>query len=111
MSIKEKVIKESIRRIENRSEKLNLMILSNPLADLIKTRWEAVEIIEKYKGDYKKIATLIAVLAKKEKKLFKFSESQSKNSNKWIDEKVKIDFELGQLKTELYYIKKNTGEL
>ena len=58
----------------------------------------------KNKGDYKKIAELIKPLGIKEKALIKLSKLQQKNDIKWIEEKSRIDFELGQLKTELYYI-------
>ena len=105
MSIKEDVINEAINRIEKRSSKLESLIYGNPISQVFDLRIKAGEILKKYKGDNKIIAEMFEPMAKEEKRLMRAAQLQTKNSMKWSEEKSKIDFELGQLKTELYCMK------
>jgi|GEM_PF-5706675 len=104
MNIKEKITKKAIQQLEKKSEKLNALIYANPINDVISARQSAAEIIKEHQGDSVKISKLLEPLAVKEKNAFELHERQMKNSSKWCEELAKVDFDLGQLKTELYYI-------
>ena len=105
ISIKEKVINQSIKRIEKRSKKLNELIYANPVGGILDIRIKAQGLMEKHKGDYKKLGELMKPLALEEKRLKKLHEAQMRNGTKWAEELGKIDFEQGQLRNELYYMK------
>lgn len=102
MDVKEKVILESIKRIEKRIPKLEELIFANPLSEILDLRIQASEILKKHKGDYIKMGALIEPLAAKEKRLFKAARSQTKNAGKWIHEQVDLQQQLYQLKNELF---------
>ena len=103
MKIKEKVIREAITRIEKRLVKVKGLLNANPLSEICDLRIKAQEIMKEHKGDYAKIGKLIEPLAKEEKRLFAVAKKQT-DSNKLIDEQVKLQVELGELNNELYYM-------
>jgi len=103
MGIKIQVINESIRRIEKRVAKIKCIIYANPLGGIIECRKKANEIIIRHKGDYPTIAKQIDQLAKEEKRLFALSKKQ-KDTNKLIQEQVKLESELSELNNELWLI-------
>jgi len=100
------VINDTLNKLKKRSAKLESLIYGNPLSELITVRSEGYKVITEHKGDHKKINELLGPLAKKEKLLLAASKAQSKNCNKWMDEKVKIDFEMNQLINDQYYLNK-----
>lgn len=104
MSIKEKVINESIKRIEKRLAEIDRIMGVNPLSEICEGRIKAQAILKENKGDYEKISKLIEPLADKEKELFKLAKTQSKNTLKFIDEKIALQGELGDLQNEKYFI-------
>ena len=104
MTTKEKVIREAIKRNTKRLEKVDSILDANPLSEICDIRIEAQKILTEHKGDNKKIMELIEPLADKEKKLFALAKRQTKDSSKLIDEKVKLQVELGDLNNELYWI-------
>ena len=107
MTTKEKVIRESIKRVTKRLEKIKALSAANPLSEICDVRAKAQEILTKHKGDNDKIMELISPLADKEKKLFALAKRQSsKEGRKWIDEQVKLEVELHELNNELYWMTK-----
>lgn len=114
MSIKKKVIKQAISKIERRIKKIDSIIYANPASRIIEIRQEAQKIMIDNKGDYEKISKLIEPLAKEEKKQFALYKNQSKNQFKLMDEKAEISLERDQLISELYFIERSenqTGDL
>ena len=105
MTVKEKVIRESIDRIEKRIKKIKHIVYANPLSDIISGRIEVLKILEDNKGDYAKIAKLIEPYAVSEKANFKLAKLQE-GAGKLIDEQVEIENELYNLHAELYWIEK-----
>ena len=106
MRVKEKVIRESIKRIEKRLKKINSILDADPLAEIIDGRKEASELITKYKGNYasRTFSKLFDALAKKEKEQFELHKYQTKNYSKLLTEKSGLSFELGDLNNELYLV-------
>jgi hypothetical protein len=102
VKIKEKVIREAMTRIEKRMVKVQGLLDASPLSEICDLRIKACEIMEEHKGDYDKIGKLIGPMAEKEKRLFVLAKRQTKDSNKWIDELVKLGSELGELKNEMW---------
>lgn len=105
MNIKRRVVNETIKRIEKRVKYLKGIIYANPASEIIQCRIAARKILEEHKGDYKKIGELIDPLAKKEKKLFALSKKQEKSCD-MIDEQVKLENELYELRNEIYFMDK-----
>jgi len=102
MKVKEKVIRESIKRIENRIYNIDKILGSNPLSEICEGRIKAQNIMKDNKADYEKISKLISTLAKKEKDLFKLAKMQNRNTSKYIKEKVELESELSSLNHELH---------
>ena len=110
MTTKEKVVRESIKRITKRLKVLEDIQNSSPASDLIDVRKEAQELLEQNKGiekgTSKEFMSKIEELSKKEKDCWKMINRQKK----WMkdsDEIVKLQIELGDLKNELFYIERN----
>jgi len=102
-----KVIKEAIKRINKRLPKINEFLTANPMARVFEIRREAQSIMEKHEGDHTQIIKLIKPLAEEEKKLMALAKRQcASSSTKMIDEKVKLEVELMELNTELFYAEK-----
>jgi len=93
-----------MKRIENRLMKIKSILDQNPLRKIIEGREKANSILTEHKGDYKKILELINPLAAEEKRLFAVAKLQSKNTIKYINEQVKLEFELGELHSEIYFM-------
>jgi pyridoxine 5'-phosphate synthase PdxJ len=108
MSVKEEIIKKAMKQIEKKLTKIDQFIDATPGSDIIEARQEAAKIIKEHKGDYKKIAELIGPLADREKKAFILARQQCKPgvTSRKIDEKVKLEVELSELRNELYYIER-----
>lgn len=104
MSVKERVIKESIKRIEKRIAEIDGIMGANPLSEICEGRIKAQAILKEHKGDYEKIGKLIGPLADREKYLFKLAKKQNTNTFKFIDEKVDLQCELGELHNEKYFL-------
>lgn len=111
MSIKEKVINESIKRIEKRLSVIEEIMEANPLSEICEGRIKAQAILKENKGDYAKISKLMEPLAAREKELFKLAKLQSENTFKRIDEKVQLESELYDLRMEKYHIDQRKAKI
>ena len=106
MTTKEKIIRASIKQIQKQIAEIDSVVNSNPLSDIIKLRQEAQTLLGQ--TDSKGLSNpefieQINNMAQTERALFTLAEKQ-KDSSKLIDEKVELEFELRELKDELYYI-------
>jgi hypothetical protein len=112
MTTKEKVIRESIRRITRRLEKLEAIQNASPAVDLINVRKEAQQLLNDNQGIEKRVSKdfqdKIEALSKREKECWKMIDRQ-KNWQKDSDEIVKLQIELGDLKNELFYITRKSN--
>ena len=108
MNIEEKIILQSINRIQKRVAKIDEFLTANPLSRVIEIRREAGEILVKHKNDYAKIAKLLEPLSKEERKMFALSKRQCAPNvtSKMIDEKVALENELSNLQMRQYYIER-----
>jgi hypothetical protein len=109
MKVKEKVIKESIKRIEKRLKEIEELQSKNPIRRICEIRMEAQTLFEENKGDKRfesSFINKIEILSKEEQEMFKIAEKQ-KDSAKLIDEQVNLEIELGELKSELFYIERS----
>ena len=101
MSIKRKVINQTIKRIDKRINYIVALVYANPLSEICQGRIKAQKILDEHKGDYGKIAILLKPLAREEKRLFALAKKQ-KNSGDMIKEQVKLENERYDLKNELF---------
>jgi hypothetical protein len=113
MKIKEKVIHDTIFRINKRILKIDGILDASPLIDIIELKKEAQILLKEHKTVEQRTSIVftdkLSQMAKKEKELFALAKYQSKNTLKLIQEKAKIQNELYDLSNELYWInqKKN----
>jgi len=105
MTTKEKVICESIMRVQKRIKEIDDILNATPLQEIIKIRKEFQELI-KSKLPLQEEIKMIEKFQKEEEKQLKIFEKQQ-NTLKLIDEKVKLAMELSDLKGELYWIKRH----
>lgn len=109
MTTKEKVIRQSIGQVEKRLKEINLILDANPLSEICKIRQEAQKLLDENKTVEQRTSNdfiaKIEELSKREKEQFAIAE-KSKYSIKFIDEKVNLEFELSDLRNELYYIER-----
>lgn len=103
MTTKEKVINESIRKINKELIEIDEILNANPLSEIIQLRQKASELIKGDGWKDKKIQAEISKMAKKGKELFAVAEKQRK-TNELIDRKVKSEMELSDLNSELYFL-------
>lgn len=107
MTTKEKVIRESLARIDKRAAVIRAIIDARPISVIIELRQKAIEIMETYKEDYSKIAAAIEPLGKEEKKQLAIFEKQ-KGTKLW-DELAGLESEKQDLSGELVIIDMRRG--
>lgn len=103
MKIKEKIIRQAIKETEIEIKKINDILNTNPISDIIKLRRKTFEIAQKMDAGSKEVLEYLNGHSKKEKTLFRLAKKQQ-DSLALIDRKVKFSIELGDLKSELYLI-------
>ena len=101
MTVKEKIIRKSIKVIENEISNIDEIINATPLLDIIKLRKKAIEIARDKNPNLEKLQQL----ANQEKKLFRVAELQQ-NMSEYISKKVKLQMELSGYLDELYWIER-----
>lgn len=110
MTTKEKVIKQSIKQIEKQIKEIDFILNANPLSEICKIRQEAQKLLDENKSVEQRTSddfiAKIEVLSNREKEQFALAQ-KGKDSIKLIDKKVKLEFELSDLRTELYHIERN----
>jgi myosin heavy subunit len=109
MTIKEKVIRQSIKKIETRLKKLQEIQDANPAVDLIDMRKEASDFLKKNERSEQRSSSgfmkKIKEFSNREKQCWKMIERQKK----WAEdskEMAALTIEKEQLITELYYLDK-----
>jgi hypothetical protein len=113
MTTKEKIIRLSIEEIQKKVAEIDLLLLANPLTEILKIRNEAQILLVRnntiQSRSTAEFINKINELAKREKHQFEIAE-KSKDSIKLIDSKIDLEFELGDLENELYFLlrKENT---
>jgi hypothetical protein len=108
MTIKEKVINESIARIEKRLKEIKKINEATPILDLIKIREEAVVLFDENKTVEQRTSdeflSKVKALAKKEKLCIKLAkEHTGQKMINLMDEEIALEFELLELKNERYF--------
>ena len=105
MTTKEKVVRESIKRIERRIKKIDDILNAEPLQEIINIRKEAQRLIKSDLSPHEQVKK-ISELQKRETKQRNIFEMQQKKYTKLISEKGELTFELYDLKNELYLIER-----
>lgn len=105
MTTKEKIIRKSINHIEKKLKEIDNILNAKPLNEIFKIR-EQTQILldENIKGQItsKEFMSKLEELSKRERQQFELAKKI--NSVKLIDKKVDLEFELTDLKNELFYI-------
>ena len=87
------------------------MFESNAISEIIAGRIKAQEILENYKGNYKKISKLFEPLARREKELFAISEKEKKyQSQGYMKKFVKLESELNEINNQIYCFSKRSNK-
>jgi hypothetical protein len=112
MTTKEKVINESIIRIEKRLTEIAKINDANPISDLIEIRQEAQKLLEEnttiQQRTSNEFIAKIEALSKKEKRCINLAkENTGQKMIDLMDERIKLEFELRDLNNEKYYIERS----
>ena len=112
MTTKEKVINESIIRVENRLKEIKKINEATPLLDLIEIRKTAQTLLDENKTIQQRTSNefiaKIEILSKKEKQCIKLAkENSGQKMLDLMDEQIKLEFELNDLKNEKYSIERS----
>lgn len=111
MTTKEKVINESIIRVEKRLAEIKKILNATPLLDLIDVRREVQVLLEENKTIQQRTSNefiaKIDNLAKKEKQCIKLAkELTGQKMIDLMDEEISLEVELSDLNNELYHIER-----
>lgn len=102
MSAVARALKAEIAKLEKRVERLKAIIYASPATRILQIRREAAQIMEKHWPDHVTISKLLEPRQQEEKRMLAIAKKQ-KNSIKLIDEQVKIEFEIRDLKDKLFW--------
>jgi hypothetical protein len=109
MTTKEKIIHQSIEQIRKRISEIDYILESTPVSEIMRIRTEAQKLLDENKRIEQRTSdefiNKIETLSKREKEQFEIAVHQ-KNSIELINEKVNLEFELSDLKTELWHIER-----
>lgn len=103
MTTKEKVIAESIKRIEREICKINDILDARPLLEIIRLQQEALTLVRGSKFGDKNVLKELDRMAAEEKKHRVIAKKQ-RNSVKLIERKVKLEMELSDLHSEQFFM-------
>lgn len=104
MTVKEKIIRQSIAAAEKELEEVEKILSASPLSRICQIRIEAKEILDKCQNDNAKASKLIEPLAVEEQRCFALANRQQKESSKLWERKTELTIELGDLKEELFLV-------
>lgn len=102
MTTKEKVIRESIKRIAKKINGIRKILDANPLSEIIELERKTIHEAKQLKNPVEALRLITEAMNKKAE-LMKVAKKQQ-NSIKLINEKVKLEFELSDLNMELWHI-------
>lgn len=100
MRIKERVIRDAMRRIERRVEVIKGIVDANPFSEIIALRKRASELIAKAGSNWESISAEVQQLADAEQKQLSVLKRQKKIGT-LIEEEVRIEMEHAELRDEL----------
>jgi len=103
MLIKERVIREAMRRIEKRVKVIDELIYANPWSEIIELHSQAKKLLAEAGNDYASISKEMEQLAAAEKKQLALVKQQKKGA-KLTEEQVRIESEHGELRSELFFM-------
>lgn len=112
-----KTAKASIKKLQAKKDKLEALMNDKPYQDLFDMRREFKEEFKEYINEDNSfkptfwtnsdVLQRLKEYSKREGDIFKRIEAQEKiSSNDLVDELVKIDSEIGDLHTDIYYFEK-----
>ena len=104
MKVKEKIIRKSIAFCEHRIKKIDSILFSNPLSELLILEKKTIETAKKMDAGSPEVLKYLDDAIKKRDKLMRLAKQQQ-HSIKLIERKAELEFELGQLHRELFYCK------
>lgn len=102
MSAVERALEAALAKLQKRLSAVKVIIEAKPASRIIELRREAGQIMEKNWPDHETIAKLLKPLQEEEKRMFALVKKQ-KNIIKLIDEEVKLEMEIGELKNQLFW--------
>ena len=105
MTTKERVIIKAQHEIETELKKINHILESDPLIDIINLRKESIGKAKKMTPN--EAVAYLDIQTKKEQSLFALARKQQ-NSLALIDRKVELERELVDLKNELFFIERRS---
>ena len=105
MKAVERALKTEIAKLEKRLTQIKQIIDATPASRILELRREAAKIMEQHWPDHVATAKLIEPLAAEEKRMFAIAKKQ-KNLIKLIDEEVRIEMEIGDLRKRLFWEEK-----
>lgn len=114
MTIKEQLIRQAISNIEKRLTKIIEIIDARPFSEICTLRIQGQKLLEEYKTNEqqmsKEFMDQLHALATEETRLLKLAKKQ-KNIVKLIQERVNLQSELRDLKSEIYHINLRKGKV
>jgi len=105
MTIKEKVIRKSIKIAEERIEEIKIIIYGNHLSNAMRLEIDTIETAKRMYGEGKDPIRFLQEKSREREKLLDLTK-QSLNSINLINELVELDMELSDLRQELFFIKR-----
>lgn len=102
MTVKEQIIRRTIKEINKRLEKIDFILDATPLSDLIKLEDETIKTAKKLPSE--KAITYLDQQIKKKNALLRLAKKQIRMTE-LINQKVKLMGELTTLNNELYFMK------
>lgn len=100
-----RALKAEIAKLEKRLSAIESILEARPASRILELRREASQIMEKHWPDHVTCAKLIEPLMKEEKVMFAIAKKQ-KNAIKLIDDQVRIEIEIRDLKNQLFWEQK-----
>ncbi len=110
MQIKEKVIREAIKRCEQALSAIDLVLDANPAIDLFMLEKETLENAKKMGAGKKSTIIYLEKQIKKRDKLRKLFDQQ-RNSIILCEKKARLSIELCDLNNELFWIEEKKREI
>jgi hypothetical protein len=96
-------LKIKLKDLDVKYDKLKAKIYSTPVSEICELRNQFNSKKEELGYDSKEFLDWLKFAAKKEKELFSLARWQSDNRGKAIDDLIKLEFEIKELRNELYY--------
>ena len=107
MTVKEQIIKRTIKEINKRLKKIDFILDATPLVDIIRLEIETIEKAKKMSNE--KAVEYLNQQIKKKNALLLIAKKQIKLTD-LISQKVKLLSELTKTENELYYINIQKGK-